>query len=458
LAVIHPDDHQRLTDRRQQWPNITDRRFQLRDLRKDGTVIDVEVYSTRIAIAGEPMILATVRDISAVRKAEREREELELRLQRSEKMQAIGTLAGGVAHDLNNILSGLVSYPELILMQLPAEDDLRGPIQTIHESGKRAAAIVQDLLTMARRGVSVSETVDLHRVIENYLDSPEHAKMLEYHSRVTIQRELNADPSCLNGSAAHLNKTVMNLIYNAAEAMPDGGAVRVATGNCRLDRPINGYEEIAPGTYVTLTVADTGTGIAPDDLHCIFEPFYTKKKMGRSGTGLGMSVVWGTVRDHGGYIDAQSAPGQGTTFTLYFPILATQAVAQADEGGPEPRKGNGEIILVVDDNRQQRQIADQILTALGYTVDTVPSGEAAIDYLKKKPADLVILDMIMDPGMDGLETYRRIRKIHPAQKTLIASGFSESDRVREAQRLGAGHYIRKPYTIQTIASAVHDSL
>jgi len=458
LDVIHPDDHGILTTRRRQWPDVAERMFQTRDLCKDGTVIAVEVYSTRIVIAGEAMILATIRDVSAIRKAEKEREQLELRLQRSEKMQAIGTLAGGVAHDLNNILSGIVSYPELILMQLPEGDDLRGPIQTIHETGKKAAAIVQDLLTMARRGVSVSETVDLNRLIESYLASPEHGKMLDYHSLVTVQLQLEADPGYLVGSSVHLNKTVMNLISNSAEAMPDGGTIRLATANCKLAQPIFGYEEVPPGRYVTMTVADTGTGIDPNDLHRIFEPFYTKKKMGRSGTGLGMSVVWGTVRDHKGYIDARSIPGQGTTFTLYFPMPDRAVDLHADDEAERAWKGNGESILVVDDNREQREIAARILSELGYRVETAPSGESAVETLSTKSVELVILDMIMDPGMDGLETYRKIRELRPDQKTLIVSGFSETDRVREAQRLGAGRYVRKPYDIHTIADAVRDSL
>lgn len=458
MDFIHPDDHGILAQRRSQWPDMPDRIFQVRDVRKDGSAVDVEAYSTRIVVAGEPMILATIRDITAIRKAEWEREQLELQLQRVEKMEAMGTLVGGVAHDLNNILSGIVSYPELLLMQLPEESPMRGPVQTIHETGKRAAAIVQDLLTMARRGVTVTEVVDLNAVVESYIQSPEFAKMLTYHPLVSVHRELGDDLCHVLGSPVHLNQTVMNLLSNAAESMPDGGIIRVSTENCTVARPLTGYDEVTPGEYVKLTVTDTGTGIAPEDLHRIFEPFYTKKKMGRSGTGLGMSVVWGTVKDHKGFIDANSTMGQGTTFMLYFPKTRQPPEHQDNDNSLSAWKGKGQTILVVDDSREQQEIAHNILTELGYAVDTVSSGEAALEYLNTRSVDLVILDMIMEPGMDGLDTYKAIIAIKPDQKTLIASGFSETDRVREAHRLGAGAYVRKPYTINSIARAVHGIL
>ena len=455
MEFIHPDDHHILAQRRSQWPAVPDRIFQIRDIRKDGSVVDVEVYSTCLVVSGTPMILATIRDVTAILKAEREREQLELRLQRAEKMEAMGTLVGGVAHDLNNILSGIVSYPELLLMQLPEDSPLRGPVQTIQETGTKAAAIVQDLLTMARRGVTIAEVVNLNTLVENYLESPEFKKMLSHHPLVSVQRELNPGPCHILGSPVHLSKTVMNLVSNAAEAMPDGGVVEVSTETCTVEQAVSGYDEVKPGAYVKLTVTDTGTGIAPEDLNRIFEPFYTKKKMGRSGTGLGMSVVWGTVKDHKGFINAHSTPGQGSTFSLYFPLTHKHPEHRNDEATVATWKGAGQSILVVDDSREQREIAFNILTEMGYVVETVPSGEAALDFLATRSVDLVILDMIMEPGMDGLDTYKKITAIRPGQKALIASGFSETQRVREAHRLGAGAYVRKPYTIQSIARAVH---
>ena len=399
-------------------------------VRSDGSIIFADIKATPINMDGVRCNLGFFTDVTARRAAEAERKELENRLHRSEKMEAIGLLAGGVAHDLNNILSGLVSYPELLLMDLPEGSPLRGPIRTIENSGKRAAAIVQDLLTLARRGVPGKDPVNLN---DGLLD--------------------------IKGSPIHLSKTVMNLVSNAAEAAgPAKGSITLSTRNQYVDRPIRGYDEVKEGDYAVLTVSDDGIGIAAEDLKRVFEPFYSKKVMGRSGTGLGMAVVWGTVKDHNGYIDVVSIQNQSTTFELYFPVTRETRAADAETGFVQDFSGNGQKILVVDDIPEQREIATRILTRLGYAVESAASGEAAIEYMESGGADLIILDMIMDPGMDGLDTFRQILKSHPNQKAIIASGFSENDRVREAQRLGARQYVKKPYTLESIGMAVKTEL
>jgi len=392
----------------------------------------------------------TLRDV-------REQKKLESQLQRAQKMEAIGTLAGGVAHDLNNILSGLVSYPELLLMDIPQDSPLRKPILTIQKSGERAAMIVQDLLTLARRGVAVSEVVNLNHVVSEYLQSPEHEKLLSFHPQVQVETRMEADVLNILGSPVHLAKTVMNLVSNAAEAMPDGGKILISTENRYIDRPMRSYDDMNEGDYVSLSVSDSGVGISTGDLERIFEPFYTKKVMGRSGTGLGMAVVWGTVKDHKGYVDVQSSEGKGTTFTLYFPVTRKKSARDKISISIEDIIGN-EKILLVDDMEEQRDIASRMLRKLGYSVTSVASGEEAIEHVKDNPTDLLVLDMIMDPGIDGLETYKRILEFHPGQKAIIASGFSETERVKETQRLGAGAYVKKPYLLEKIGMAVRMEL
>ena len=425
----------------------------------DGSVIYLDIKATPVTFDGVSCNLGFFTDVTARRAAMVEHHELENRLHRSEKMEALGLLAGGVAHDLNNILSGLVSYPELLLLDLPDDSPLRGPIKTIENSGKRAAAIVQDLLTLARRGVAVSQVTSLNRVVSDYLHSPEHEKLKQYHPNLAFDMDLDDCLIDVKGSPVHLSKTVMNLVSNAAEAAdPANGLIALSTRNQYVDRPIRGYDEVKQGDYAVLTVTDDGSGIAPEDLKRIFEPFYSKKVMGRSGTGLGMAVVWGTVKDHNGYIDVVSTPGQGTRFTLYFPVTRETRHADIEDRSIQGLQGRGETILVVDDIPDQREIATLILTRLGYTVESVPSGEAAVEYMKTGRADLLVLDMIMDPGMDGLDTYREILKNHPGQKTIIASGFSENDRVREAHRLGASQYVKKPYNLESIGMAVKTEL
>ncbi len=403
-------------------------------------------------------VLCIGNDITDLRRASQEKEELRSQLQRAQKMEAIGTLAGGVAHDLNNILSGIVSYPELLLMDLKADSPLRKPILTIQKSGEKAAAIVQDLLTLARRGVEATEVVNLNLIASEYLLSPEHAKLELNHPNVTIEKHLDPDLLNILGSPVHLSKTVMNLVSNAAEAMLDGGTIFLSTENRHIEKAVSGFDDIDKGDYATLTVKDTGIGISPEDIERIFEPFYTKKTMGRSGTGLGMAVVWGTVKDHRGYIDITSLEGQGTQIVLYFPVTRKVFYPEVEIASIQDLMGNGESILVVDDIESQRQIAAEMLEKLGYRVRTVSSGEEAIEYIQNKTTDLLILDMIMEPGIDGLETYREILKIRPEQKSIIASGYSESIRVKEALQLGAGAYVKKPYLMENIGRAIRAEL
>jgi signal transduction histidine kinase len=392
------------------------------------------------------------------KRVEKDQRQLEIQLRKSQRMEAIGTLAGGVAHDLNNILSGVVSYPELLLMDVPQESPLREPLLTIQESGLKAAAIVQDLLTLARRGVSVTEVMNLNQLIEQYLNSPENHKILEYQPGVKVETCLQTKILNIIGSPLHLSKTIMNLVSNAAEAMPSGGVIHITTKNQYIDHPIKGYDTVEEGDYVKLKVSDNGVGISPEDIDQIFEPFYTKKTMGRSGTGLGMAVVWGTVKDLDGYIDVQSELGEGTAFTLYFPITRKKLPADNPDILADMYMGKGESILVVDDVKQQREIASKMLKKLGYNVLSVPSGEEAVLYLQENTADLLVLDMIMNPGINGLETYKKILKFHPRQKAIIASGFSESRQVKAAQKMGAGSYLKKPYSFEKIGLAVKAEL
>ncbi len=427
-------------------------------LRKDGTLIAVEVSAGLLELGGKKYILAVDRDITRRKRALADRVKLMAQLQRSEKMEAIGTLAGGVAHDLNNILSGIVSYPELLLLDLPEESPLHQPILTIQQSGEKAAAIVQDLLTLARRGVVANTVVNLKEIVEDYLDSAEFEKLASQYPGVQIALDIETAPFHILGSPIHLLKTVMNLVSNAFEAVTSRGTVTLSLKNKYIDRPLEGYDTIARGEYVVLTVADNGIGISPEHLGKIFEPFYSKKKMGRSGTGLGTAVIWGTVKDHNGFIDLKSVLGAYTTFTLYFPVTRQDITPDTPSATLDSYLGNKETILVVDDAAEQREIASNMLTRLGYDVSTCSSGEEALVYLAGNPVDLLLLDMIMAPGINGLETYRQTIDMHPGQKAIIASGFSETDNVKAAQALGAGTYIKKPYTLENIGIAVRDEL
>ncbi len=363
LFRVHPEDRERVTSALKEAPEKKksfDFKFRTVPIEGSERVIHSQGEIECDETGASARLFGTVQDLT-------ETSRLQARLQQAQKMEAIGTLAGGVAHDLNNILGGLVSYPELLLLKLPEDSPLRSSILTIQKSGEKAAAVVQDLLTLARRGVVITDVVNLNDVIAEYLKSPECENLRLYHPGVHIETHLEKDVLNILGSSIHLSKTVMNLVSNAAEAMPEGGRLTVSTENRYIDSPIRGYDDVKEGDYVVLTISDTGTGISPDDIEKIFEPFYTKKKMGRSGTGLGMAVVWGTVKDHNGYIDVQSIEGEGTTFTLYFPVTRKNLPEDKSHLAIETYRGNGESILIIDDVEEQRQIASGMLKELGYS-------------------------------------------------------------------------------------------
>ncbi|MGB3211403.1 MAG: response regulator [Desulforhopalus sp.] len=383
--------------------------------------------------------------------------ETQNRLENAQRMEAIGMLAGGVAHDLNNILSGLVSYPDMLLVNRPPDDPMTKPLQTIKKSGERAAAIVQDLLTLARKGVGSESALNLNDIVTEFVGSPEHDDIVMNKDGIKFQQKLDSDLLNIRGSSVHLQKILMNLFCNAVEAMPRGGKLTILTENRCLEKEHFGYEIIPGGEYAVIAVEDTGVGMSAAEIKRIFEPFYTNKILGRSGTGLGMAVVWGTLKDHNGFIDIDSEPGKGTLFTLYFPAVR-EVIPEKEEMELQNYLGRGERILVVDDMEEQRVLATQILELLGYAVDTASSGEEAVKKCRESEFHLIILDMIMPGGMDGLTTYKQINASREGQKIVIASGFSNSLRVRRAQESGAGMYLKKPYTIKALAEAVYHEL
>jgi CheY-like chemotaxis protein len=297
-------------------------------------------------------------------------------------------------------------------------------------------------------------------MVREHLQSPEFITLQKNYPKVSVEVRLAPDLLNLSGSPVHLEKAIMNLLINSFEAIEQEGTVLLETENRYVDTPIKGYDTTIPGKYVVLTISDSGVGIPQEKLQKIFEPFYTSKVMGRSGTGLGMTVVWSTVKDHGGYLDVKSSPGSGTTITVFLPALQDEADHLPKlQFLPEiARQGNGEMMLLVDDDSEQRLLGNSILTALGYTTAEVSSGEKAIDFLKDNAVDLVLLDMIMEPGLDGLDTYKRILEIRPQQKVIIVSGYSETERIKKAIELGVRSYIMKPYTLEGLAATIHREL
>ena len=460
VKFVHPEDSEAVMKAAQvcldgKTPKYI---FEHRMLHKDGSIrwILVQGKAIRDKNGTAVRLIGTATDITDRKHVEEALWESEKKIERYKKMESLGLLAGGVAHDLNNILSGIVSYPELFLMRLPENSEFRKPIEIIQKSGQRAAAVVEDLLTIARGVATAKEPLNLNDLVRDYLNSPELSKLKQSYPSVAFKTNLDPDLININGSQVHILKAVMNLMTNAAESIKNSGNVTISTMNRYIDKPLRGYD-VNVGEYVVLSVSDDGTGIPPEDLERIFEPFYTKKVMGRSGTGLGLAVAWNVVQDHKGYIGV-TTDKDGTQFELFFPITREKLSVKNHAISIESFKGDGETILVIDDDENQRNISCKMLEIFGYKTKAVSSGEEAVGYLKKNTADLILLDMIMDPGINGRQTYERIIKIHPNQKAVVVSGFAETDDVKKAQELGAGKYIKKPLTLDRLGPIIKEEV
>ncbi len=403
-------------------------------------------YSAMFPILEDKTVVEVIRmdvDITGRKQAEEQ-------LLRAKRLEAAGQLAGQIAHDFNNLLGPLVAYPELIAPHLPPDARLQEMLHDMAAAARQIADINQELLTMSRRGHYNLEPLDLNRLVEHCL------RTVSTPAPITVERQLSERLPLVRGGASQIMRLLNNLINNAFDAMPEGGALTVRTSKVSLNAPLKRYPDVRPGEFIRLDITDTGRGIPTGTAERIFEPFFTTKKADRRrGSGLGLAVVHSVMEDHEGYVDFESEPGKGTTFSLYFPvhpITAPEPVRDADVP-----MGTGQSVLVVDDDSMQRRIAERTLKRLGYTVHTVGSGEEAVEFVAQHPQEILLLDMVMD-GIDGTETLRRIKRQYPGQIAIILSGYACSDRVDEALRLGAKGLIQKPVHLATLASALHDAL
>ena len=384
-------------------------------------------------------------------------EKLMKQLHTAQKMEAIGMMAGGVAHDLNNVLSGIIAYPDLILLKIPKGHEIEKDIKMIKEAGHRAARIASDLLTISRGAIFKKEISNLNTLITTYFHSPEFFKLSSLYPHVIIHKNLGHNLKNFNCSPVHIIKCLMNLISNGAEAIVSKGNITITTENIKITESSKN-PNLQEGDYILLSITDDGPGIPKESIPHIFEPFYTKKKMGRSGTGLGLAIVWNTIQDHNGKIIVKSND-QGTSFNLYFPATNEKIAShQTTETSISDLLGDRQRVLVVDDDKHQREIACEILTNLNYNPTSVESGENALKYLADNPTPLIILDMLMDPGINGLTTYKQILKKYPDQKAIIVSGYAEEELIQKSKNLGIKQFISKPYTIAQLGKAIKEAL
>jgi len=445
LEFIHPDDREFVIDnqmRRLKGEPVPET-YEIRTINKYGETRWLKIGGVIITWEGKPASLNFIVDITETKRLR----ELESRAQR---LETAGQIAGQVAHDFNNLLAPLITYPEFIKRDLSANHPALSYLKDIEKAAHKIADINQQLLTLGRRGYYNLVPLDINEVIRETLN-----ELVSLPETLVIDTELAGDLLNINAGRAQIHRMISNMINNSRDATGDIGRILIKTENFYADNIAVSYGRVPRGEYVKLTISDTGHGISDDIIQKIFDPFFTTKTADkRRGSGLGLSVVDSVVKDHCGFLDLCSKAGEGTSFFVYFPITREKV----DDQLSEQIVGGTESVLVVDDDDVQRKVSLEILNGLGYGVATIESGEKAVELLRQQPHDLLILDMIMTPGIDGTETLRQVLEINPGQRAIIVSGFAESKRVREALELGAGAFLRKPITLNKMATAVRKEL
>ena len=395
------------------------------------------------------------------------------------RMEALSVLSGGVAHDLNNVLGPMVALPDVILEDLahldrdalPTLSEICDDMRSIKGASLRAAQTIKDLLTLGRERRVGTEPLDLNALVSDSLTLETLGFLPEDLTQVEVCQLLSEESLIVRAAEAHLVRAITNLVRNALEAIDGPGKVDVTTRAVDLSTPLLGYEVIAPGSYAVVSVSDTGRGIAPAGLVRVFEPFFSSKRIRQtSGSGLGLAVVHGVVKEHDGYLDVTSQPGQGTTFSLYFPRI--HVTLEATHKTSSLPRGRAKV-LVIDDEPTQLRTASRVLGQLGYEIDTLRSGVAACEQFaacaveqrtngsarsaEASPYDLIIVDMALNEEHDGLAVIEHIRTHFPGQRALIASGNAPPDRAAAAILQGLG-WLAKPYTSGALARAVEAAL
>ncbi|HUS92050.1 MAG TPA: PAS domain S-box protein [Phycisphaerae bacterium] len=406
------------------------------------------------AFQTSPGTMATLfLDITDRRRAEAERQRLEEQLRHAQKMEAIGQLAGGVAHDFNNVLTAIQGNAELLKADLPAGAEPAGFVEEILKASRRAADLTRQLLAFARKGQLQTVPTDVHELIRDVAGILTHG----IDRRIEVELDLRAESAGVLGDASQLQSALLNLGLNARDAMPEGGRLTFSTRQLALDEDYCRKHpfQIRPGPFIEAAVTDTGVGMDAEVRQRVFEPFFTTKKRGQ-GTGLGLASVYGCVKSHHGSIEVYSEPGAGTTFKVLLPLAdAPEAEPGASPAPAEaPVRGSGHV-LVVDDEEMVRSFAASALRGLGYTVSTCVDGAEAVSFYEDhhERIDLVVLDMIM-PRLGGADTFRRLREIDPQAKVLLSSGFSHSGAADKLLRRGAVGFLHKPFRVEDLARAV----
>ncbi len=422
-------------------------------IHKDGRLIPVRLSGLILKHSENRFILSSVEDLSARKKAELDKKKLEEQLFQAQKMESIGRLAGGIAHDFNNVLTGIMGYAELLRVKFGDVNTPEGEAADVIMKGtERAANLTKQLLGFARGGKYNPVTLQVDNVIKDAVKVTEEI----FDKNVKILFEPGKDIYNICADKYQIDQVLTNLLINSNDAMPSGGELILKTENVTIDEGNESrFSKLNPGNYTKISVTDTGTGMTKEVRNRVFEPFFTTKRNER-GTGLGLAMVYGIVKNHGGYIYCYSEPGEGTRFSLYFP--ATDKKVNRFLFAEDVVKGDA-VILVVDDEKHVRNLAEKMLNALGYKVIKAENGAEAIKVFKSRndEIDMVLLDMIM-PVMAGKETYLELKKIKPDVRVLLSSGYSRNGKANEILNEGVLGFVQKPYRLREIADAINTVL
>lgn len=454
--VTHPEDREFVMENylKRISGQYSPDRYEFRLITKEGNPVFVEINVVLSEWGGQKASVSFIRDITDRKIAENERAKLFDQLLSVQKMEAIGALAGGMAHNFNNILVGIMGYSEYLLSKRHEADPEYKAIKTIHEGSVKASDLTRQLLNIARGGEFKRVRLSLNEVISRVMPLISGT----FNRSLEVQTLLDPGPVVMEGDVGQIEQSLLNICINARDAMPEGGKLLIETYSRRLDEDfVKQHLGSKVGTYVVLSVTDTGIGMPPHIKEHIFEPFFSTKKHA-GGTGMGLATVWGVVKNHGGIVTVYSEPGSGTTFKLYFPAIYLETQKE-DRGHDEITPGRGETLLLVDDEPIIREMWGEILEEIGYHVVSAGDGDEALSILEKRggAVDLVILDLVM-PHKGGKETFGMIRKRYPSLKVLVSSGYSENGEAREVIESGADGFIQKPYQIRMVTAKIREIL
>ncbi len=390
-------------------------------------------------------------DITDKKLAEQERAKLELQLAEAQRIQSIGTLAGGLAHDFNNLMMGIQGRVSLMELALEEQDSLVEHIQAIEEYIGSATHLTRQLLGFARGGKYEVKAIDLNSLLLKSADM-----FGRTHKEIQIHRNILPIALVVEADWAQVEQVLINIYLNAWQAMPDGGNLRLDTKSEMLDGHLCKAHDVKIGSYAKIVITDDGVGMTEEDIGRVFDPFFTTKEKQR-GTGLGLATAYGIVKNHGGFITVYSEVGRGTTFTIYLPLSEKKILPETQ---PERKIVQGsETILLVDDEEMILEVGQTMLEILGYSVFVAKGGEGALEILvqKGRTIDMVILDLVM-PGLDGAKTFKRIRVLYPDMIVLLASGYSMDGQAQEVMNDGCNGFIQKPFNISELSQAIGNML